>query len=106
MTSRWHLKYVHGEELPHINAIWREEITPITHVTETTVYKNDRACSSKIVREDVREQVEPIIAHHLYRYQKAIKKILTEESDNRVIIREFNNDGETKTTTIDSELAC
>lgn len=30
VTSRWHLKYVHGEELPHINAVWRKDIIPIT----------------------------------------------------------------------------
>ena len=39
VCNRWHLKYAHNIELPHINQIWRKEIVPIT--TEIGVKRED-----------------------------------------------------------------
>lgn len=92
VTGRWHLKYVHGEELPHINAVWRKDIVPITLVTEKTINQNGRSRLVTISREDVRGQIEPVIARHLEKYQEVMEKILRGGSGHRADIRVFETE--------------
>ncbi len=61
VTSRWHLKYAHGEELPHINLIWREQLCPITEKKFETTTVNGRSVRRIIPREDVMSKTEPLI---------------------------------------------
>ena len=72
VTNRWHLKYYHGIELPHINGIWRRNICPVTVGTNE---EDDLRCSTKPSRKKIRAELEPVIKKHLDDYLSAIIKL-------------------------------
>ena len=47
-TNRWHLKYQHNKELKHVNAIWRNEICPVTEQEEEKELKDGTKIRRKI----------------------------------------------------------
>ena len=77
ITNRWHLKYYHGQKLPHINTIWREEICPITEQEEEIKLKNGTKIIKPIQRTKIRNLVEPLIQKHISDYKKAMAEILS-----------------------------
>ena len=76
VTNRWHLKYCHGIELMHINAIWRKQICPITEMEVEKELKDGTKVVTLLKRHKVKELLEPIILKHLREYNQAIAGIL------------------------------
>ena len=66
VTSPWHLKYSHGISITHVNKIWKDEILPITE-------------DLSLKRQEILEEVEPIIQKHLMNYTNAMKYLLFDE---------------------------
>lgn len=78
VTDRWHLKYVHKKELQHVNAIWRNEICPITQSMRQIQINEDTKIMRPMKRWKIRRLVEPIIQRHLKDYNEAISDIQQE----------------------------
>lgn len=57
ISNAWHMKYIHGADVQHVNRIWRNEILPITE-------------DKTIKRERVAKITDTIIKRHLMSYQK------------------------------------
>lgn len=74
-SDRWHLKYYHQIELPHINRIWREELCPITEIKYRKKIREDgKTKQETISREEIKEKVMPLISKQLQEYYSAIEK--------------------------------
>ena len=77
VTNRWHLKYQHNKELKHVNAIWRNEICPVTEQEEEKELKDGTKIRRKIQRSKIKKIVEPLILKHINNYKTAIVEILS-----------------------------
>ena len=75
VTDRWHLKYYHNEELPHINKIWREEICFITENRSGVSKEDDKGNSRSFTRKEICQRVMPVITSNLQLYEQAINRI-------------------------------
>ncbi len=75
VTSRWHLKYHYNQELPHINAIWRNEICP-TEGVEISIDSFGQPHEKPLKRQKILNLVQPIITKHIMNYNQVIKLIL------------------------------
>ena len=89
ITSRWHLKYAHGEELPHINLIWKEQLCPITEKKFETVTVNGRPVRIVIPREEVMSKIEPLILSQFERYNQAMTRILSRDTCPTISYRDY-----------------
>ncbi len=76
VTDRWHLKYHHNVELPHINSIWRKEICPITESKEKFTDLFGRIRMKPLKRQRIFRTLQPIIVKHLENYEKAMTTIM------------------------------
>ncbi len=74
-TDRWHLKYHHCWELPHINRIWKDEILPISRMKIPIMNKDGRYTTRLISRQKICEMLTPIIKQHLANYNEVIANL-------------------------------
>ena len=61
ITSSWHLKYAHNQDVKHIQKIWKEELNPIVEKEEK--------------RDIITTIMKSIIEKHLEEYNRAIQEI-------------------------------
>jgi len=82
VTNRWHLKYHHQINLPHINKIWREQICPITEIRYKEVTnKWGQTEVKKIKRREIAEKIQNIVKQHLLDYNQKVGKHLEQVYD-------------------------